>query len=75
MFGQRIADARAAVERFLFELLEPSDEFFVLAFNHYPHILTPLDERARRQCGDALGRAEAVRRHGDLRRGRSARCR
>jgi Ca-activated chloride channel family protein len=40
MFGQRMVDARAAVERFLFELLNPSDEFFVLAFNHYPHILT-----------------------------------
>ena len=40
MFGQRMVDARAAVERFLLELLNPSDEFFVLAFNHYPHILT-----------------------------------
>ena len=40
MFGQRMVDARAAVERFLFELLNPADEFFVLGFNHYPHILT-----------------------------------
>ena len=40
MFGQRMADARAAVEQFLFELLSPDDEFFVLAFNHYPHIIT-----------------------------------
>ncbi len=40
MFGRRIVDARAAVERFLFELLNPADEFFVLAFNHYPHIIT-----------------------------------
>jgi len=40
MFGQRIVDARAAVERFLFELLDTSDEFFVLAFNHYPRIIT-----------------------------------
>lgn len=40
MFGQRIVDARAAVERFLFELLSPEDEFFVLAFNHAPHLLT-----------------------------------
>ena len=51
MFGQRMVDARAAVEQFLFELLNPSDEFFVLAFNHYPHILTrwtstPEDVRA-----------------------------
>jgi Ca-activated chloride channel family protein len=40
MFGQRIVDARSAVERFLFELLNPTDEFFLLAFNHAPHLLT-----------------------------------
>jgi len=40
MFGQRIKDARAAVDRFLLDLLTPSDEFFLLAFNHAPHILT-----------------------------------
>jgi VWFA-related protein len=40
MFGQRIVDARATVEHFLFGLLDKSDEFFLLAFNHYPHILT-----------------------------------
>jgi Ca-activated chloride channel family protein len=41
MFGQRIADARAAVDRFLFTLLDPTDEFFLVAFNHAPRILTP----------------------------------
>ncbi|HET9265126.1 MAG TPA: VWA domain-containing protein [Vicinamibacterales bacterium] len=40
MFGQRILDARATVERFLLELLSKDDEFFVLAFNHEPHLLT-----------------------------------
>ncbi len=40
MYGQRIRDARAAVNRFLFELLDPGDEFFVLAFNHQSHPLT-----------------------------------
>jgi Ca-activated chloride channel homolog len=40
MFGQRIQDARAAVYRFLFELLDEADEFFVLAFNHTPKTLT-----------------------------------
>ncbi len=40
MFGRRIQDARAAVDRFLFELLDPGDEFFILAFNHRPHVLT-----------------------------------
>ena len=41
MFGKRIQDARAAVERFLFDLLDPQDEFFLLAFNHKPRGLTP----------------------------------
>ncbi len=40
MFGQRLRDARAAVERFLFDLLDPGDEYFVLSFNHRPHVLT-----------------------------------
>ena len=40
MFGKRIKDARAAVERFLFDLLDPSDEFFVFAFNHKARPLT-----------------------------------
>jgi Ca-activated chloride channel homolog len=40
MFGQRILDARAAVERFLLELLAPEDAAFVMTFNHTPHLLT-----------------------------------
>jgi Ca-activated chloride channel homolog len=40
MFGRRIQDARAAVERFLFDLLDPEDQFFLLAFNHKPRGLT-----------------------------------
>jgi VWFA-related protein len=40
MFGQRLIDARSAVERFLFELLESNDEFSVVAFNHEPRALT-----------------------------------
>jgi VWFA-related protein len=40
MFGKRIQDARAAVDRFLFELLDEQDEFFILAFNHQPRTLT-----------------------------------
>jgi Ca-activated chloride channel family protein len=39
MFGQRIKDARAAVEHFLFDLLDPGDEYFALAFNHQPRVL------------------------------------
>jgi len=41
MFGQRMVDARAAVERFLFTLLDPADEFFLNVFNHQPRALTP----------------------------------
>jgi VWFA-related protein len=40
MFGKRMEDARAAVDRFLFELLDPTDEFFLMAFNHRPRPLT-----------------------------------
>ena len=40
MFGKRIQDARAAVDRFLFGLLDPADEFFLMAFNHKPRPLT-----------------------------------
>jgi Ca-activated chloride channel family protein len=40
MFGRRIVDARGAVERFLLELLQPADAFFVMAFNHEPRMLT-----------------------------------
>jgi VWFA-related protein len=36
MFGKRMDDARAAVDKFLFELLDPADEFFLMAFNHRP---------------------------------------
>jgi Ca-activated chloride channel family protein len=41
MFGQRLVDARSAVERFLFDLLDNDDEFSVVAFNHEPRPLTP----------------------------------
>jgi Ca-activated chloride channel family protein len=40
MFGQRIRDARGALAHFLFDLLGSSDEYFLLTFNHEPHIAT-----------------------------------
>jgi Ca-activated chloride channel family protein len=40
MFGKRIQDARASVDRFLFDLLDPADEFFLMAFNHRPRPMT-----------------------------------
>lgn len=39
MRGQPIVDARAAVDRFVGDLLEPGDEAFVAAFNHLPRIV------------------------------------
>ncbi len=41
MYGQRLVDARSAVERFLFDLLDKNDEFSVVAFNHEARPLTP----------------------------------
>ena len=40
MFGRKMDDARQAVNAFLFEQLDAEDEFFVLAFNHRPHVMT-----------------------------------
>ena len=56
MFGKRIQDARAAVDRFLFDLLDPQDEFFLLAFNHKPRGLTPWthERQAIRRALDGL---------------------
>lgn len=52
MFGRRIHDARAAVERFLFDLLDPGqDEFFVIAFNHAPHVLAGWTSERERVVG------------------------
>jgi Ca-activated chloride channel family protein len=39
MFGRRLKDAQAAVERFLLSLLDPKDAFFVMAFNHDARVL------------------------------------
>lgn len=40
MYGRRLEEARVAVERLLFTLLDPSDEFALVAFNHAPRVLT-----------------------------------
>ena len=46
MYGQRLVDARVAVERFLFELLDSQDEFSVIAFNHEPTVLSEWTQAA-----------------------------
>ena len=38
MYGQRIDDARLALDRFLADLLDPEDEVFVIVFNHAPRV-------------------------------------
>jgi len=53
-FGKRMDDARAAVDKFLFELLDASDEFFVMAFNHRPRAITGLDAPSRGDVRHAL---------------------
>ena len=40
MYGRRIDDARTAVSTFLTDLLDPGDEFIVVAFNHQPYFLS-----------------------------------
>ena len=47
MYGRRIVDARGAIDHFVSDLLEPGDEFSLLAFNHQQQLLTPwTDDRA-----------------------------
>jgi len=41
MYGQRMGDARQALDRFLVDLLEPSDEVFLMVFNHDPLLEEP----------------------------------
>jgi len=41
MFGQRIDDARLALNQFLTDRLEPVDEVFISVFNHAPQIVVP----------------------------------
>ena len=40
MYGRRIDDARTAVSTFLSDLLDPGDEFIMVAFNHQPYFLS-----------------------------------
>jgi Ca-activated chloride channel family protein len=39
MFGRRMEDARGAVERFVIDMLDPADEFAIVAFNHQPRLV------------------------------------
>ena len=39
MFGDRLVDARRAIDRFVLDLLRPEDEAFLMVFNHEPELL------------------------------------
>jgi Ca-activated chloride channel family protein len=54
MFGRRMVDARGAVKQFLAELLDPADEFLLLAFNHQPFFLSTWS-RDRGRVSSLLG--------------------
>ncbi|HTI41665.1 MAG TPA: VWA domain-containing protein [Vicinamibacterales bacterium] len=51
MRGQPIVDARAALDRFMAELLDAGDEAFAGAFNHLPRILVPWTAPPSRLAG------------------------
>ena len=60
MYGQRMDDARYALKRFLVDLLEPSDEVFLIVFNHDPKIV----ERWSRGPARLQGRLDHLRPYG-----------
>lgn len=55
MYGQRMGDARQALDRFLVDLLEPSDEVFLILFNHNPRLEEPWTAGPARLGGRLLG--------------------
>ena len=54
MYGQRMSDAAAALDRFLIDLLRPTDEVFLVVFNHDPTIEATWTEGPAR-LGGQLG--------------------
>jgi len=55
MYGDRIADARRAIDRFVLELLRPEDEAFLMVFNHAPELV----HRWTQPPGQLAGRLDA----------------
>lgn len=55
MFGGRMADARRAIDRFVFELLRPEDEVFLMVFNHEPELLKGWTQPPRELAGALNG--------------------
>ncbi len=56
MVGERLKDARHAIDRFLFELLAKDDEYALILFNHTPTIATrwTSDPETMRPALDAM---------------------
>jgi Ca-activated chloride channel homolog len=57
MMGERIEEARRAIDRFVLDLLDEGDEAFLLVFNHVPRVTAPWTIPPRRLAG----RLDAVR--------------
>lgn len=55
MAGEKMSSARAALERFVFDLLDPEDEIFVYRFSEQPDLVESWTSD-RRRLGRALGR-------------------
>ena len=60
MYGQRMDDARLALDRFLGNLLDPEDEVFVIVFNHTSQVAVPWTQGPRQ----LLYRLDDIRPHG-----------
>ncbi len=60
MFGQRMGDARLALDQFLADRLQPDDEVFVIVFNHKPLVEVEWTVGPRR----LRNRLDAVRPYG-----------
>ena len=57
MAGNKIQEARAALDRFLYDLLDRQDEIFLYRFSNTPQLLQPWT-KDRQQLSRALGRVE-----------------
>lgn len=59
MAGEKIAAAQSAIDRFLYQLLDPSDEIFIYRFSGTPELLQDWTTD-RRQLSRAIGRITAA---------------
>lgn len=57
MFGERMADARRAIDRFVVQLLDAGDEVFLMTFNHNPELVARWTQPPR----GLAGRLDTVR--------------